>query len=306
MPRFIYVARTERRFVLPALIATLLILCQVSVFSQSTSGIKSLSANEFLQKTIDAELKAQSKDHSHWMYEVKTKVAGKDEVKWVVQTRDGDIDRLRSVDGQPISAEQEKQEERRIAGLVHKGDEDKKPRRAEQEDDRQMDHLLKMLPQAVIAKYGEHKGDMVELLYAPNADFHPSSHEDAVFHAMAGRIWVNEREMRLAEIEGDLIREVKFYGGLLGYLDQGGKFNVKQSEVAPGYWEVTMLDVNMHGKILFFKTISVQQNEIRSNLQRVPDNLTLAQAAEELQKRAAQSTANNGSHSSQIANGVLR
>ncbi|MGA9498006.1 MAG: hypothetical protein WBV41_19245, partial [Terriglobales bacterium] len=119
-------------------------------------------------------------------------------------------------------------------------------------------------------------------------------------------IWVNEREMRLAEIEGDLIREVKFYGGLLGYLDQGGKFNVKQSEVAPGYWEVTMLDVNMHGKILFFKTISVQQNEIRSNLQRVPDNLTLAQAAEELQKRAAQSTANNGSHSSQIANGVLR
>ncbi len=41
----------------------------------------------------------------------------------------------------------------------------------------------------------------------------------------------------------------------------------------------------MHGKALFFKTISVQQNEIRSNFQRVPDNLTLAQAAEELQKQ---------------------
>ena len=306
MPPFIYVARTERRFVLPALIATFLIIWQVSAFSQSTSGDKSLSANEFLQKTIDAELKAQAKDHSHWMYEVRTRVSGKDEVKWVVQTRDGDVDRLRSVDGRPISAEQERQEERRIAGLVRKGDEDKKGRRAEQEDDRQMDHLLKMLPQAVIAKYGEHKGDNVELLYEPNPDFHPSSHEDAVFHAMAGQIWVSARESRLAEIEGHLIREVKFYGGLLGYLDQGGKFNVKQSEVAPGYWEVTLLDVNMHGKILFFKTISVQQNEIRSNLQRVPDNLTLAQAAEELQKRAAQSTANNGSHSAQIADGGVR
>ncbi|MGA7631388.1 MAG: hypothetical protein WCB11_11505, partial [Terriglobales bacterium] len=37
---------------------------------------------------------------------------------------------------------------------------------------------------------------------------------------------------------------------------------------------------------LFFKTISVQQDEARSNFRQVPDDLTLAQAAEELQKQS--------------------
>jgi hypothetical protein len=40
----------------------------------------------------------------------------------------------------------------------------------------------------------------------------------------------------------------------------------------------------MHGKILFLKTISEQQHEVRTDYRRVPNDLTLAEAAEELQK----------------------
>jgi hypothetical protein len=42
------------------------------------------------------------------------------------------------------------------------------------------------------------------------------------------------------------------------------------------------LNINMRGKALFFKTIEVQQNETRTGFQRVPDDLTLAQAAARL------------------------
>jgi hypothetical protein len=143
-----------------------------------------------------------------------------------------------------------------------------------------------MLPDAVTARYGERQGDLVEILFEPNPKFHPSSHEAAVFHSMAGRIWVDTSQNRLAEIEGHLIKNVKFGGGLLGHLQKGGEFHVKQSEVAPGYWEITLLHVNMHGKALFFKTIAVQENEIRTNFRRVPDNLTLSEAAEQLQKQS--------------------
>jgi hypothetical protein len=44
----------------------------------------------------------------------------------------------------------------------------------------------------------------------------------------------------------------------------------------------------MHGKALFFKTIAVQQDEIRSNFQRVPDDMTLAQAVEQLEKQSTE------------------
>lgn len=290
-------SKTKGRAVIAVLVSTAFVIIScASGFSQSTVGSE-LSAGELLRKAVDSELKAQSADHSHWKYQEKTEASGKDQVKWIVETHEGDLDRLWLMNGRPITREQQVQEDERIERLLHKAGERRKQQRAQAEDARQTDRLFKLLPDAVTAKFGEHKGSLVEILFQPDPKFHPSSHEAAVFHATEGRIWIDERENRLAEIEGHLIRPVKFYGGLLGHLDAGGKFHVKQSEVAPGHWEITLLNVNMRGKALFFKTISVQQNEIRSNFQPVPDDLTLAQAAEQLRKQcAAQTMANNGGH----------
>jgi hypothetical protein len=70
-------------------------------------------------------------------------------------------------------------------------------------------------------------------------------------------------------------------------LDPGGTFDVRQEEVAPNHWEITFLKVNMKGKALFFKTINVQQNEMRSHFHQVPETLTLMQAMDLLQKQEA-------------------
>jgi hypothetical protein len=265
--------------------AFFLVFC-FSAYAQNTSGDSGLSAGELLRRVVNSELKAQANDHSQWMYQVKAGVSGKEEEKVVVQTREGYLDRLRLVNGQPITPEQERQEDQRIARLLKRPDELKKQQRAQEHDAQKTERLFKMLPDAVTARYGKREGELVEILFEPNPNFHPSSHEAAVFHAMVGRIWVNTRQNRLVEIEGHLTRGVKFGGGLLGHLDKGGEFHVKQSEVAPGHWEIVLLHINMHGKALFFKTIAVQENEVRTNFHRVPDNMTLAEAAEQLQKQS--------------------
>jgi hypothetical protein len=72
---------------------------------------------------------------------------------------------------------------------------------------------------------------------------------------------------------------VKFAGGLLGHLDKGGTFDVKQTQIAPGIWDVTYMHVQMNGKALFFKTIAVREKDTRSDYRRVSSNLSLAQAA---------------------------
>lgn len=96
---------------------------------------------------------------------------------------------------------------------------------------------------------------------------------------MEGSLWVNGGAKRLVEISGRLTHPVKFGGGLLGHLDAGGHFHVKQEEVQPGYWELAVLDVDMKGKALFFKTIGVQEEIKRSMFRRVGDDLTAAQGA---------------------------
>jgi hypothetical protein len=240
-------------------------------------------AGEFLRRAVAGELRAQADDHSHWAYKVKAEVSGRPEVRMVIETAQGNLDRLQSVGGQPIPENQAKQEADRIRRLVGNRGARRKLERAQAEDDQRTEHLFRMLPEAVLASYGARQNGLVEVVFKPNPNFHPSSHEEAVFHAMEGHIWIQGD--RLAEIEGRLIRPVKFGGGLFGHLDRGGEFRVKQSEVAPGHWEITLLHVNMHGKALLFKTIGVQQDEVRYDFERVRDNLTLAEAAERLEKQ---------------------
>jgi hypothetical protein len=83
------------------------------------------------------------------------------------------------------------------------------------------------------------------------------------------------------------MNDVKFAGGLLGHLEKGGQFSVKRTEIAPGDWELTDLVISMRGKALLFKTICVQQKELHSEFQRVPNNLTLSEAAGLLLEQAA-------------------
>lgn len=277
--------------VFPILISLALMIFCSPVRSQEAAVGAKVSAVELLRRAVNGELQAQAKDHSHWMYEVRSEESGERKIKWVIETSAGDVDRLESVNGRRISTAQAEQETQRIEGLVHTPEAQQEQRHSQEEDARKTEQMFRLMPDAVLARYGAREGGLVEIIFKPNPNFHPSSREGVVFHAMAGRIWINEKENRLAEIEGHLIREVKFGGGFLGYLEQGGEFHVRQIETAPGHWEVSLLRVNMQGKALFFKTISVQQNELRSEFQRVGDNITLAEAAEDLQRRCTVQTA---------------
>src|SRR5262249_37664836 len=103
--------------------------------------------------------------------------------------------------------------------------------------------------------------------------------EGKVMHQLAGEVWVDSRQLRLVAIDGQLLNEVKFGGGLFGRLEKGGRFAVRRTEISQGRWELTELDVNMHGKALLFKTICVQQKELHHDFERVPGDLTMTDAA---------------------------
>jgi hypothetical protein len=67
-----------------------------------------------------------------------------------------------------------------------------------------------------------------------------------------------------------LISDVEFVFGILGKLHKGGSFEVVQSEVASQDWEMSLLDVHISGRALFFHTIGEQQHEVRSHFKPVP------------------------------------
>lgn len=243
-------------------------------------------ANELVRQIVQNELQAQKNDHSHWMLRLETRKSGTTEVREVVETKDGDLDWLISVDGEPLPEDQRRERERGLQRLIHNPAELKKWKGETDEDEARSQRLLKVLPDALIFEYGEQRGDSVKLKFTPNSHFRPPSHDAAVVQAMEGVLWVNWRQKRLMEISGRLTRSVKFGGGLLGHLDMGGYFYVKQEEIQAGYWELTVLNIGMKGKALFFKTIGVQEEMKRSMFSRMRDDLTAAQGADLLYQQA--------------------
>jgi hypothetical protein len=121
---------------------------------------------------------------------------------------------------------------------------------------------------------------LVKLSFRPNPNFRPLSLEARVFHDMEGEMWVDCKRERLAAFNGHLTQDVKFGLGLLGHLDKGGHFEVRQAEVVLGHWDMTTMSLEMTGKALLFKSIRVQKKENRRDFHQVADDLTLTQAAD--------------------------
>ncbi len=256
-----------------------LITTLVLAVSSPVASLSSSQTSDARPPANDNELQAEKNDHSHWILRLETRKSGKNEVREVVETEDGDLDWLISVNVKPLPEDQRSERQRGLQRLINNPAELKQSQREKDEDQVRSLRLLKTLPEALDFECGEQRGELVELKFKPNPHFRPPSHEAAVVHAMEGVLWVNGRQKRLVEISGHLTRPLKFGGGLLGHLDAGGHFYVKQEEVQPGYWELAVLDVDIKGKALFFKTIGVQEEIKRSMFRRVRDDLTAAQGA---------------------------
>jgi hypothetical protein len=280
--------RWNRNFVLilPLLLALMLGLFAVSATPQtkhasstSSSTAKSPNLNALVRDILQNELRAQADDHSLWCYRKLTDKDGKQQLFAACQTKMLEIDRLMAVNGKPLTEHQWTEENQRIERLLNSRSQLKKEKEQQREDGAQATHMLKMVPDAFLFQQESSDGNRITLHFTPNPAFHASGASEMVFHHMEGTLTLDVKQKRLVEISGRLNSDVKFAGGLLGHLDKGGTFYVKQQEVGQGCWEMTRMDVQMNGKALFFKTISVREREIDTDFHAVPEAASIQQVA---------------------------
>jgi hypothetical protein len=256
------------------------ILLAPNALSQSGSLKVEMQAVDLARKVVANELRVQKEEQSHWMYQLEKAESGSKQVQKILETNDGSLSLLLSIDGHPLDGTQRRKETQRIQRLVSHPDEQRKLQQASNKKAEQGARLFRILPDVFVFTYASRQADLVTLNFRPNPTFQPPSLEARVFHSMEGEMTVDTKQERLVALNGHLMEDVKFGGGLLGHLDRGSTFEVRQTEVIPGHWEMTALHVNMKGKALLFKTIEVQVTENHSDFHRVPDDLTLGEAAD--------------------------
>ena len=78
---------------------------------------------------------------------------------------------------------------------------------------------------------------------------------------MTGDLVLDNQQLRICSINGHLLHDVKFGGGLLGRSKQGSSFSLKQEQVGPSLWQLISIHLQFQGNALFFKSVSLQEDD---------------------------------------------
>ena len=221
--------------------AVILLLVSRIASAQSQSEAQRPPA-DLVKAVIRSELNTSDVTEIRWKYLLVKEVDGKQETREVVETKSGSLDRLIAIAGRPLTDAQQRDETERILRLSHNPEEQHKLEQTRRKDAEQCNAFLQMVPDAFLFEYAGESGGVVKLTFKPNPGFRPPSREGKVLHEMAGEILVDAKQQRLVSINGQLVNEVKFAGGLLGHLEKGGQFAVKRAEIAPGHWSACHLN----------------------------------------------------------------
>jgi hypothetical protein len=250
------------------------------------------SPDVLVRQMVDNDLKQSIDSGTLYSFKQRTEKPKGTTVKLMVETPDGLIGRVVSKNGQPLSPEEQKTEDDRVNRLLDPRQMQDK-RKEQKEDEERTRTMVRAMPDAFIYKYagtepGKNGVELVKLHFTPNPKFNPPTRETLVFQGMEGDMWIDPRAIRMAKIDGTMMRDVTIGWGILGRLDKGGRFIVEQSEVAKGHWDTTKLALDFTGKALIFKSIRIKSTDSFTDFRPIP-KMTVAQALDYLRKADEQS-----------------
>jgi hypothetical protein len=205
-----------------------------------------------------------------------------------IETAEGGLNRTLAKNGKPLTAQEQADADKKLKDYAYDKDARRKKRLSNRDDDQRAATLMRSLPDAfnytvngVTKAANGH--EMVRLGFKAKPGWSAPTHETRVLEGMQGNMLIDKTAGRIAEINGELFKDVDFGWGILGRLFKGGKFIIHQADVGQGKWEETQERLQFSGKILMVKTLTIDSNETMADFRPVPSNVTTAQALQLLQ-----------------------
>jgi hypothetical protein len=251
---------------------------------------------ELVRQAVQNEVAANNSSLKHMFRSRKQNPQGS-QTRLYVETQQATAGMTVAYNDKPLSPDQMRDEENRLAGLASSPEQLSRKHAQEAENAQRTLAIMKALPEAFLYEYagevpasdgvGGANHKLVRLKFHPNPAYQPPSHTEQVLVGMEGALEIDPTEKRIAQIDGTLSKEVSFGWGILGHLDQGGHFLVEQRDVGKDSWEISHMALSFTGKILLFKSLSIKTDEVFSDFRSVPSNTTFAQGVEMLKQEEA-------------------
>lgn len=157
---------------------------------------------------------------------------------------DTKFERLVSVDGQPVSEKEERKQQEQMEKLARKNEQGlKNTDQGSAERDGKKDNKDPKAFAAILYALNFSEGtreqwqgrSVVRYDFRPRQGYKPRRKAEEVLNKIAGSVWIDESELRIARLDATLTDGVRF-GWFLGSLSEGARIRVEFQPVEPGLW----------------------------------------------------------------------
>jgi hypothetical protein len=191
-----------------------------------------------------------------------------DQVRDVIESKNGSVARLILRNGKPLTDEQDKAEQQRLNDMMASPAAYAKHVKNDESGRKIADALIKLMPEAMLYTYvpgqpqtGKNPG-MVEVVldYRPNPKFSPPTTTAQALTGLEGRVWIDAKTKYVVRMEGTVFRGINFGWGMLAHIYPGGKLMVEQADSGEGRWVFTNFTEQLTVRALMVKTVNIKTN----------------------------------------------
>jgi hypothetical protein len=227
---------------------------------------------------IDAaanELVALHHKDSYLRYRMETVNERGDQVRDVIESKDGTVARLILKDGKPLTPEQDKAERQRLNDMIASPTAYAKHVKNGESEKKMADTLAPLMADAMINSYtpgqpqsGRNGGaPEIVLDYKPNPKFVPPNTEAQALTGLEGRVWIDAKTHYVVRMEGKIFRGVNFGWGMLAHIYPGGTVEMNQTDVGGNRWVFTDFSMQLSVRALMVKRLDIHSTAKSSNYQ---------------------------------------
>jgi hypothetical protein len=269
------------------------VLSPAQAASSGPNPLSPSQAQALVSRALSTELRT-AQDPNHPMRYLLHKSSPRlSTTKEIVETRDGGVALLLSINHQPLSAADEQKEQARLNALASDPSLQSHRKQNEDGDLGIILKLLRMLPNAFLYQYAGSAASptggatarapaiVEKFTFRPNPKFDPPDYETQALTALSGEIWIDPAQARVVHLEGQLQQDTNYGWGILGRLHKGGWLVIEQADVGNRQWRIVHVQMQMSLRVLFKTRVfdSIQQ---MTGYTPVPVGMTYRQAIEML------------------------
>jgi hypothetical protein len=230
---------------------------------------------------VDASLNELAALHhpgSYLRYRMHVRDEKGDQVRDVIESKDGTVARLVLKDGRPLTEAEDKAERDRLQAMIASPSDYFKHVRNEESGRKIADALIRLMPDAMNYTYtpdqpqsGANHGELeIVMDYEPNRNWRPPTTTSAALTGLKGRIWIDAKTRQLVRTEGTIFQGVNFGWGMIAHIYPGGKLVLEQTNAAEQRWIFTHFTEQVTVRALMVKTINVHANVDAEAFQTLP------------------------------------